>query len=105
MIKNLSQLKKELVPGARFEIIKHTRHECVGQTREINIANTQGFYSIIPGEPGHRISLANCGKGSWLAWSKAPYWEFEDNAATLYDSTEEHTEEHLIMEIKIGGAV
>lgn len=38
MIKNLSQLKKELVPGAKFEILEHTMSECVGQTREINIA-------------------------------------------------------------------
>lgn len=104
MIKNLSQLKKELVPGAKFEILEHTRSECVGQTREINIANTQGFYSIIPGEPVHRISLANCGKGSWLAWSKAPYWSFEGDTATLYGD-EAHTEEHLIMKIRVGGAV
>ena len=57
MIKNLSQLKKELAPGAKFEILEHTRPECVGQTREINIANTQGFYSIIPGEPATAFPL------------------------------------------------
>lgn len=103
MIKNLSQLKKALIPGAEFEILKHARTECVGEVRKINIANTQGFYSIIPDEPQSRVTQANCGKGSWLAWSKAPFWGFDGDTATIYDSDEHHTDEHLIMQIKVLG--
>lgn len=103
MIKNLSQLKKKLIPGIQFEILEHKRPECVGQRREINIANTQGFYSIIPGKPEHSISLANGGKGYWLPWYKAPYWSFKGDTATLYgDKT--HTEKNIILKIRVGGA-
>lgn len=105
MIKNLTQLKKALTPGATFEIVGHCRPEVIGQTREINIANTQGFYSIIPDEPQSKVTTANCGKGSWLGWSKAPFWEFSEDTAALYDSDEAHTDEHLIIKIKVGGAV
>ena len=105
MIKNLSQLKKALAPGAEFEITAHCRPECVGQRRRVNSANTQGFYSVIPDEPQSKVSTANCGKGSWLGWSKAPFWSFDGDTASIYDSDEVHTEGHLIMTIKVGGAV
>lgn len=101
IIKNLSQLKKLLTAGAEFEITGHARPECIGQRRRVNLANTQGFYSIIPDEPTSRVSTANCGKGSWLGWSKAPFWNFDGNTAVLYDSDEEHTEAHLIIKIKV----
>lgn len=105
MIKNLSQLKKALAPSAEFEITAHCRPECVGQRRRVNSANTQGFYSVIPDEPQSKVSTANCGKGSWLGWSKAPFWSFDGDTASIYDSDEAHTEKHLIMTIKVGGAV
>ena len=101
MIKNLSQLKKTLTPGRDFEILAHCRPECVGERRRVNIANTQGFYSIIPDDPTSRVTTANCGKGSWLSWSKAPFWEIQDGEAALYDSDEHHTPEHLIIKIKV----
>jgi hypothetical protein len=101
MIKNLSQLKKALTAGADFEIVEHCRPECVGQRRRVNIANTSGFYSFIPDDPTNRVSTANCGKGSWLGWSKAPFWEIQDGEAALYDSDEHHTPEHLIIKIKV----
>lgn len=100
-MKNLSQLKKALVPGAEFEIIAHCRPECVGQIRKVNIANTQGIYSIIPNEPQSKVTNANCGKGSWNGWSKAPFWEVDGDTAALYDSDEIHTEEHLIIKIRV----
>ena len=103
MFKNLSQLKKALVPGAKFEIVAHCRPECIGQHRVVNIANTQGFYSIIPDEPKSKVTTSNCGKGSWLGWSKSPYWEFDGDTATLYDNDELHTEERLIIKIRVGG--
>lgn len=107
MIKNLTQLKRALAPGAEFEITGHCRPEYVGQHRKVSSTNTSGFYSIIPEEPKSRVSTANCGKGSWLAWSKAPFWTIADGEAALYDSDEHHTDEHLIIKMKLaeGGAV
>ena len=64
MVKNLSQLKKILRKGTCFEIIAHCCPGYVGQKRKVTVANTQGFYSIVPEEPGCKVTLANNGKGS-----------------------------------------
>lgn len=103
MIKNLSQLKKALAPGADFVITAHCRPECVGETRRVNLANTTGIYSINPDDPTSKASTANCGKGSWLGWSKAPFWSFEGDTAMLYDSDTTHTPEHIIIGLKLAG--
>lgn len=103
MIKNLSQLKRALVPGAEFEIVAHCRMECIGQRRKVNKANTQGLYSIIPNEPQSRVTTANCGKGSWLGWSTAAFWGFENGTATLYDSDTMKSPEHIIISLKLIG--
>jgi hypothetical protein len=79
MVKNLSQLKKVLVSGAEFEIVQHIRPDCVGQVRKISEANTVGFYSTIPAEPGSKTSLGNGGKGSYCEWGPAGLWEFSED--------------------------
>ena len=104
MIKNLSQLKKALVPGADFEVIDHWRPKYIGQRRKVNIANTQGIYSIIPEDPKSKVTTANCGRGTWLAWGKASDWEFDGDTATRYDSY--GAEKHINIKIKVlGGSV
>lgn len=103
MIKNLSQLKKTLKKGTCFEIVAHCRPEYVGQKRKVTVANTQGFYSIVPDEPDCKVTLANNGKGSVLWWSNAPFWEFEDEICSIYCSDKEHTEEFLVMSFRITG--
>ena len=97
MINNLSQLKKALIVGAEFEIVAHCRPECVGSTRRINYVNTIGFYSVIPDEPNCKVSLANYGKGSFLGWSRAGFWKFENGVCALYDSDKDQTPKHLII--------
>ena len=101
MIKNLNQLKKTLKKGICFEITGHCRPECIGQRRMVTLANTQGFYSIVPEEPENKISLANDGKGSVLWWNRAPFWKFENDGCSLYSSDREHTEKFLIMSFRI----
>lgn len=101
MIKNLNQLKKILKKGTCFEIIGHCREEYVGQKRMVTVANTQGFYSIIPDDPENKITLANNGKGSVLWWSKAGFWKFENGVCSVYSSNTEHTEKFLLMSFKV----
>lgn len=103
MVKNLSQLKKILRKGTCFEIIAHCCPGYVGQKRKVTVANTQGFYSIVPEEPGCKVTLANNGKGSVLWWNKAPFWRFEDGICSCYSSDKEHTEKYLIMAFRITG--
>lgn len=79
MVKNLSQLKKAIAEKKEFVIVKHyTRPEYEGQIRRPNVVQTNGFYSIIPDEPGSKVTLANNGKGSWIEFGKASDWKFED---------------------------
>lgn len=101
MIKNLSQLKKALVAGSEFEIIEHCRKECIGEWRRVNVTDTTGFYSIIPDQPQNKATLANGGRGSFLGWSKAAFWEFrEDGVCALYSSDKERAPEFLIIAIR-----
>lgn len=101
MIQNLSQLKKHLRKGTRFCVLAHGRPECVGEHREVTYANSQGFYSIVPGDPECRTSLANGGRGSHLWWSKAPFWEFDNGVCTLYASDTKRTPEYVIMSMEV----
>ncbi|GAA6269375.1 hypothetical protein [Enterocloster alcoholdehydrogenati] len=101
MIKNLSQLKRELKEGTCFEITGHCRPECVGQKRKVTVTNTQGFYSMLPDEPGSSINLANNGRGSVLWWGKSSFWEFKDGICSLFSSEREHTEKYLIISFRL----
>lgn len=101
MIKNLNQLKKALKKGTCFEITGHCREEYIGQKRMVTLANTQGFYSIVPDSPEDRVTLANNGRGSLLWWSKAPFWKFENDICSQYSSNTEHTEKFLIMAFRV----
>ena len=101
MVSYLSQLKRALKACPKLEIIGHCRKECVGEIRRVTLANTQGFYSVIDGQPGHKASQANDGKGLVLWWSKAPFWSFENGICALYDSNTDHTEGHIIIAFRI----
>lgn len=101
MIKNLSQLKRVLQSGAEFEITGHCKPDCIGRRRQITKANTQGIYSIIPAEPESKTSKANDGKGTWLSWSRAPFWEFENGICALYSSNTHRTEEYLLISFRV----
>jgi hypothetical protein len=100
MIKNLSQLKKALKANPRLEITGHCQSDYVGQVRRVTLANSVGFYSVMDGQPDHKISRANQGRGSVLYWSNAPFWTFRDGVCSLF-SHEDHTQEHLIMAFRV----
>lgn len=99
MIKNLSQLKKALQKGTRLEIVHHCRPECIGMTKEVTLANTQGFYSIAPDCP--ELNKGNSGLGPVLWWSKAPFWGFENGVCSVYHSDKEHTQAQLIVSFRV----
>ena len=103
MIKNLSQLKKVMAGKPRFEITGHCLSEYVGQVRRVTQANTVAFYSVMVGQPDHKISRANNGLGSQMMWSKAPFWTFRDGICSIYNSDTEHDAQHLIMAFRVLG--
>lgn len=67
----------------------------------MTLSNTQGFYSIVPGEPEHKVSLANGGRGSVLWWSKAPFWQFKDGICAVYTSDQKRTENFLVIAFRV----
>lgn len=82
-INNLAQLKRALAVGTRFRIVKHyLKPEWTGQERVVQIVQTNGIYSGIAGEPDHKLSNLNYGKGIWLPFEKASNWVFENGQAT-----------------------
>ena len=83
MIKNLAQMKRALVKGARFEMVMSNVHpETVGQIRMVNVTHTNGIYSVVDGDPAHEISMANYGKGYWMPFGYARNWSFEGGLCT-----------------------
>lgn len=98
MIKNLNQLKKSLKGCPRLKIVGHCRPECVGQVRHVTLANTQGFYSVMDGQPEHRYSQVNGGRGSYLAWDKASSWTFANGICSIYEQGADH---RLIMAFRV----
>ena len=78
-IKNLSQLKKAINNGSCFIIQTHyIKPEYTGQLRKPNKIQTNGFFSIVFGEPNHTVTTANGGRGYWFAYGHAKDWTFED---------------------------
>lgn len=78
-IKTLADVKRAINNGYCFVIKKHyIRPEMEGQRRKANVTQTNGFYSVVPGEPNHQVSVANNGKGYWSSYGKASEWEFEN---------------------------
>lgn len=79
-IKCLADLKREIKRGTPFIILEHyIKPGYTGQKRKPNVVQTNGFYSIVPGEPNNPVSRANLDKGSWIDYGKASNWKFEDN--------------------------
>lgn len=77
MITNLSQFKKAMKDGRKFQIIEHFNFpERNGEIRVPNVVQTNGMYTVIPNDPNCKISKANNGKGSWVAFGKASDWTF-----------------------------
>lgn len=104
-IKNLAQLKRALVVGAEFEITSAYRPEVANQLRRVNYADTTGIYSIRPDAPDDRVTLANDGRGSYLAWGKSSDWVFADGLCTCYQKDKEHTPENVVFTLKVNQRV
>ncbi len=100
-IRNLNQLKTVMKTCPKFEIVDHCRLECIGQIRRVTLANTQGFYSSIEGQPEHTISRGNNGLGSVLWWDKAASWDFRDGLCTQYYKGKKHTAQNVVISFRI----
>ena len=101
MIENLNQLKRVFQDNPRFEIIDHWKGDCIGEVRKVVAVNTVSFHSVVDGQPEHKNSLANGGKGVVLWWEKAADWSFNDGICSVYFKGKEHVRENLIMSFRL----
>ena len=101
IIKNLNQLKKVLRPGVEFEVVLHSRPECVGQIRRVTKVNTTGFYTTIPSEPDNKANAGNGGVGLYCDWGPARYWTFDAEGVCAKYSNYKYTPNEIIMAFKI----
>lgn len=99
-IKNLTQLKRVIQEKREFIIRAHRLNKFLGQRRIPNVVQSNGFYSVISGQPEHEVSCANRGKGSWIDFGKATQWEFQDGKCSMYFPEMEHIPDNLIWSIE-----
>ena len=99
-IKNLAQLKRVIQEKREFIIRVHRQEKFLGQKRIPNVVQSNGFYSVISGQPEHEGSFANYGKGSWIDFGKATQWEFQEETCSMYLPEMEHIPENLIWTIE-----
>ena len=83
-VKNLSHLKKLLQKGAVFRTVTHAYHpEYIGLVRIVDSVQSNAVYSKIKGQPEHRFSLCNSGKGVRTDFEKASRYVFGDTVKVL----------------------
>lgn len=88
MINNLSQLKKAIAEGREYIVVEHfIKPERAGEKRRPTKVQTNGYYSIVPGEPESVVSRANGGLGYWNTYGKAAEWSFDGDKITQYMNT------------------
>lgn len=101
MIKNLSQLKKELQAGTQFKILGHIRPACIGEVREVTLANTVGLYSKVLTGDDISVNSGNDGKGLFMDWGKATAWAFSNGECTCYFDGTNHVDENRIISLEV----
>ena len=88
-IKNLAQLKRALRPGTQFRVLQHMKEEMVGAVKQVHTRQTNGIYAQMAGQPEHRFSTCNGGRGLWMPFYKESSYRFEDGMVTIDTRPEE----------------
>lgn len=86
MINNHSQMKKAIASGRKFVILWNKYHEdFAGQIRVPNKVQTNAVYSVVDGDPDHKVSRYNGGLGSYMPYGKASEWSFNNGECTWHN--------------------
>lgn len=99
-ISNMAELKRALHEGAIIKTIDHQKPELIGLTRQVTKVQTNAVYTIIPGQPDHKWSKCNGGKGSRMDFDRADHYEFGDTIKWFYLPAGA-AGNHLIMEFQV----
>ena len=64
VLESFRQMRSVLKELPRIEILAHRTPEHIGEIRRVTKVEEASFYSVIDGNPEHRVSKRNRGKGS-----------------------------------------
>jgi hypothetical protein len=100
VINNMAELKRALHEGAVIKTISHQKPELNGLMRQVTKVQTNAVYTVILGQPTHKWSKCNGGKGSRMDFDKADHYEF-GKTIKWYNLPIWAEEKHLIMEFQV----
>ena len=75
--KHRADLMRNITVGTEIVATAHAYHpDLIGLTRVVTKVQTDGFYSKIKGQPEHKWSTCNHGRGFFTPYSKASFYRF-----------------------------
>lgn len=67
-------------------MISHSKHpSLIGLVRVVTEVQTNAYYSVVKGQPDHRYSACNNGKGFRSDIEKASNYRFDGTTITVFD--------------------
>lgn len=85
-IRNLADYKRKIKPGTEIVATYHANHPgIVGLVREVTEVQTVCYYSVIKGQPDHKYSGCNLGRGFRSDFGKASEYVFGENSIKVLD--------------------
>lgn len=101
-IKNLASFKRLITPGTEFITTFHDYHpELIGLVRVVTEVQSNAFYSVIRGQPDHKYSTCNHGKGIRTDFEKASNYIFD--GTTIKQLNTRRSDRGVLFEFEIFG--
>ena len=85
--KHRSDMMRNITVGTEIVATAHAYHpDLIGLTRVVTKVQTDGFYSKIKGQPEHKWSTCNHGKGFFTPYSKASFYRFNGGTVQVLNA-------------------
>ena len=98
-IKSLADFKRRIQPGTEIYVKTHSVHpELAGLTRVVTRVQTNGFYSVIKGQPNNKWSTCNYGKGIRQDYESASCYRFNGTSVQILNPRRENS---VLCEIEV----
>ena len=95
------QILRIMQENPKIEITAHRHPEYVGQVRRITMSNSEGFYSVIDGQPEHEVSRRNRGKGSYTGIWSSKHLSLKNDICTVFNHSKKPEEKELFLAFRI----
>ena len=95
------QILRIMQENPKIEITAHRHPEYVGKIRRITISNSEGFYSVVEGQPEHELSRRNRGKGSYTGMWSSKHLALNNDICTVFNHSKKPEEKELFLAFRI----